>query len=379
MIPHAMQMSAAIFSILWLFVNFTQAQPAPTQEEIKLFNESFTTYQKYLKQGDYENALPHIKLAYELGQKMFTTNDKNLAALTYNYGFTLGNTNEIDLAADVLRVALSRYETVFGKAAVELVQPLMEQAHVDAKLQIASRGKRQRRTAMYKIYFNRALKIAEQTSDDPLLYARLSREAGISIFETFESDDARPYLKEAHEIYLERLGSKDAMTALTSYWLARVENSNKDYKTAETYLLSALDSFAAPEIPANDFEIATHVLLVEVYEKQGERDKATTHCQAIGRIKQWQAGPMQTPVYQTIPVYPREARSANIGGTIVLGFSVSEAGIVQDPKITTSSGNQFLDDAAIASVMEWRYAPKFENDVPVAADSSTELIFNAKK
>jgi hypothetical protein len=29
--------------------------------------------------------------------------------------------------------------------------------------------------------------------------------------------------------------------------------------------------------------------------------------------------------------------------------------------------------------MEWRYAPKFENDVPVAADSSAELIFNAKK
>ena len=63
------------------------------------------------------------------------------------------------------------------------------------------------------------------------------------------------------------------------------------------------------------------------------------------------------------PIYPPEARSARLQGTVVLQVVIDEVGEVQNPK--TVSGDTVLARAAIDAVRQWRYQPYLLNGQPV--------------
>lgn len=63
------------------------------------------------------------------------------------------------------------------------------------------------------------------------------------------------------------------------------------------------------------------------------------------------------------PIYPPEARSGRLQGTVVLQVVIDEVGEVQN--LRTVSGDAVLARAAIAAVSQWRYQPYRLNGQPV--------------
>jgi protein TonB len=64
--------------------------------------------------------------------------------------------------------------------------------------------------------------------------------------------------------------------------------------------------------------------------------------------------------------YPEAAMKAGIQGNTILDFVVTEKGAVADVRVTKSSGNADLDDAAASCVSQWVYKPATQDGKPFA-------------
>jgi len=79
-------------------------------------------------------------------------------------------------------------------------------------------------------------------------------------------------------------------------------------------------------------------------------------------------------IHRVVPVYPPEARAANISGTVKLHVIVSTEGTVGQLDIL--SGPPELIKAALEAVRQWRYKPFLLNDEPVEVDTYIDIIFS---
>ncbi len=77
-------------------------------------------------------------------------------------------------------------------------------------------------------------------------------------------------------------------------------------------------------------------------------------------------------IHRVQPVYPPEAKSAGIQGTVVLHARISKEGRIVDLKLV--SGPKELAPAAIGAVQQWRYRPYLLLGEPVEVD--TEVLVN---
>ncbi len=62
------------------------------------------------------------------------------------------------------------------------------------------------------------------------------------------------------------------------------------------------------------------------------------------------------------PTYPEGARKAGLEGTAVVRIQILVNGLPGDVTIHTTSGNNMLDDAAVAAVQKWRFIPAKNQD-----------------
>jgi TonB family protein len=74
------------------------------------------------------------------------------------------------------------------------------------------------------------------------------------------------------------------------------------------------------------------------------------------------------------PVYPAGALRDRISGTVGLEIVVDEAGHVVDAKVVQAAGHGF-DEAALAAVKSWSFAPARQNDAPIRATVQLSLPF----
>jgi protein TonB len=84
------------------------------------------------------------------------------------------------------------------------------------------------------------------------------------------------------------------------------------------------------------------------------------------------------PIVQTEPRYPLRAQSRNIGGWVVVEFTITPTGSVIDPKVTDAKPEGTFDRAALNAIVKWKFKPKIENGRPVAHRSIWRMKFNAK-
>ncbi len=85
-----------------------------------------------------------------------------------------------------------------------------------------------------------------------------------------------------------------------------------------------------------------------------------------------QPQPLSTPA----PRYPREALRMGAGGTVRITVTVAANGSVDRQSLAQSSGNRYLDRAALEAVRRWRFQPATRNGQPVAAEVSVPIVFN---
>jgi protein TonB len=78
-----------------------------------------------------------------------------------------------------------------------------------------------------------------------------------------------------------------------------------------------------------------------------------------------------TPIIKVVPQYPQAARAQGIEGRVEVAFTVNSSGAVESPTVTASSPAGVFDQAALAAVSRWRYAPIAE-DAP--ARNAAEVL-----
>ena len=71
------------------------------------------------------------------------------------------------------------------------------------------------------------------------------------------------------------------------------------------------------------------------------------------------------PLVRIPPEYPARAQQRGIEGWVLLEFTITPSGTVQDPKVIDADPKGIFDDAALKSIARWKYNPKVENGVAV--------------
>lgn len=82
------------------------------------------------------------------------------------------------------------------------------------------------------------------------------------------------------------------------------------------------------------------------------------------------------PVSQPAPRYPREALRRNVGGTVRVRVTVAIDGSVDRLELAESSGDRYLDRAAMEAVRRWRFQPAVREGRAIVADVVVPISFN---
>ncbi|WBO22550.1 energy transducer TonB [Sphingomonas abietis] len=83
-------------------------------------------------------------------------------------------------------------------------------------------------------------------------------------------------------------------------------------------------------------------------------------------------------IFAKPPSYPIESRRLHEEGTVVLAVLLSAEGQVAGISIAQSSGSDRLDQAALAAVRKWRWAPIVRNGQPVMVQGQVRMPFVLK-
>ncbi|HEV2607116.1 MAG TPA: energy transducer TonB [Xanthomonadaceae bacterium] len=84
-----------------------------------------------------------------------------------------------------------------------------------------------------------------------------------------------------------------------------------------------------------------------------------------------------TPIASPAPIYPRDALRDGITGTVELELLVGVDGSVLQVRITHSSGNRQLDNAAREQVLRnWRFQPALRGGIAVQALGRVPIVFS---
>jgi len=80
-----------------------------------------------------------------------------------------------------------------------------------------------------------------------------------------------------------------------------------------------------------------------------------------------------TRIVNVNAIYPEEAKAAGIQGVVVMRITIGEDGSVTNVVVLRSV--PMLDEAAIESVLQWRYQPTLLNGVPVEVEMTATVNF----
>lgn len=76
------------------------------------------------------------------------------------------------------------------------------------------------------------------------------------------------------------------------------------------------------------------------------------------------------------PIYPEEARTAHIQGTVLMAMEISREGSVC--RLMLISGHPLLAPAAIDAVKQWKYRPYLLNGQPIEVETQAQVNFTLK-
>ena len=80
------------------------------------------------------------------------------------------------------------------------------------------------------------------------------------------------------------------------------------------------------------------------------------------------------PIVKVNPVYPRRAAERGISGYVLLEFTVTALGTVEDPVVIEADPKGYFERAAMNAARKFKYKPKVVNGEPVAVAGVRNLI-----
>lgn len=71
------------------------------------------------------------------------------------------------------------------------------------------------------------------------------------------------------------------------------------------------------------------------------------------------------PLVRINPLYPPRAAERGIEGWVLVEFTISEGGAVENPRVVDAEPRGIFESAAIRAIHRWRYRPRIENGKPI--------------
>ncbi|QJR80286.1 TonB family protein [Alteromonas pelagimontana] len=344
------------------------------------FSDVYHAYESSLGQDDTDARETLAKKALALGQVKFGKDSENTANLTYNYANALTANKKYEQATEVFEQVAEQYEDLYGYESPELFTFYVDTilALQEAPSQPQADYSKLRQKFLKRVIMDTDDVLEEH--QDPDLAARLyyqgsralSREGNLPVY----ASTASQFMEQAVK-HVEDIAGTFAVRTLEVKFIqgAVLAVSRNRYAAIERYeeVAQAFDNNVSFSHP---YALASHAKLVNLYEQEGESEKATQHCVAIGKMTPWEENQEPTPLYRKNPVYPQHALRHSISGYVRLKFNIDEQGFVRNPEVLEAEGASQFKNASLQALEQWRYAPKFENGKPVPAeDNVVQLDF----
>ncbi|MDF2634298.1 MAG: TonB family protein [Pelosinus sp.] len=181
----------------------------------------------------------------------------------------------------------------------------------------------------------------------------------------FEAVESEPYME------------LELLTDTSSGHLLPLENASQAAHSANT---QAMDSAVAIPHTSKTVAVADDLALEESFSQSTNNNGSATNSSAVttnedsgngengkGTGSEGNSGNRRSIVPPRIlskidPSYPEGARKAGLTGTTVVRIQILVNGLPGDVTIHTTSGNDMLDDAAVAAVQKWRFIPAKNQD-----------------
>ncbi|NMH65887.1 energy transducer TonB [Shewanella salipaludis] len=337
------------------------------------FTRAYRDYQTSVQAGDVAEIESRAAAAYLLGQSIYAKDSLDLTNLALNWATALsGLSAQFPMTEDGKRhrsQAYRLYETAlvvyvqhYGEQALELIDPLLGAGGSADEPKDAKR------------HLEHAIDIAERNDN-----SRLVADAKMAAFNTLSKTNlytpkVRNYAFEAYDIYRQTLPENALVRVKATFIVGAIKFSQKQDNEAEALLLEVIKQFDVLDY-THPFALSAHAYLVELYERQDEREKSTRHCIAIGSMRPWSETQEQTPLFRVAPDYPMSYRKQHKNGWVQVDFTVDENGFVTNPVVIASQGGSLFERESLKTIKKWRYAPKFVDGKPSPAQTRTMLEY----
>jgi TonB family protein len=339
------------------------------------FHVAYQAYQSAVDAKNNEQILLMAAQVYKLGESVYAKDSADFAALTMNWARALSHNTSRTFAQDndkrqqanaLYQQALKIYQHLYGDDSVQLIDALLGMAATEKSPTHAD-----------SVYRN-AIDIAED-SHDQLLAASIKMTAFHDLYgSSAYTRSVRDYAFEAYDVFKEKLAVDAVSRVETEFEVAKIYFIERKYAAAEPLFLDVVKQFSVLKY-SHPYALSAHAMLVRLYQQQNNPDKATEHCQAIGRMTPWKENQEQTPLFRVPPEYPYTAAKRLQDGWVQLEFTIDKDGFVKDPKVLQWEGSKAFEASSIKALERWRYAPKFENGEPVAATSRVQLDYKINR
>lgn len=87
----------------------------------------------------------------------------------------------------------------------------------------------------------------------------------------------------------------------------------------------------------------------------------------------------RTPLVRVAAEYPINALAKGIEGYVILRFTVTETGTVEDPEVLRAEPARIFDRAAMRAVRNWKYQPRMEDGRAVRDQVFARIVFRMEK
>ena len=347
------------------------AEDRPSIEQ--QFNTAYKAFRTAAQDNNADAQHQHATVALRLGSDLFAEDSQTLAVLTMNAALaypTAWGLLPAHTALPSMQRLVTRYESLFGQDSIDVIEPLLLLAETLTAYSLHSVPDESTADARTRI-LDTETEIASLTQRIYHLTKRfgpnidaatvLQRLGGLR---TGFSEEAT---LSAIKIRDRTLGPQHPLTLSTRYFYA-----NNFLKRAARLreFESLLESQA---LPVQIRTAALHQLSLKTNTKADQyRAQLTT---LLGdQVASKTINDDYLPVAKTAPIYPRRALSKGWSGYVILEFTVTEVGFVEDITAIEScvykrqgqcSDNSIFDKASITSAKTFRYVPRFVDGLPV--------------
>lgn len=312
--------------------------------------EGYVAYEQATRSGDYAAAVAPVQEALERARILYDDGHETVALLSFHYGRALYRDGQRVAAYAALETAREQYALVFGAQSVDMATVLLALGDAAETAGIA------------RARYDEAVAVSSAANGErSVAHAQVLLKAGSGLLEVHRAGTDAGLLVAAHEVLSEVDNAPSGLRAEAAVELGKLRLMQGRIDRAESLSLEAVS------LDQGERSAPAHTMLVKIYESRGERDAATPHALAVGRLRNARdSADDYLPLHRVAPSYPRNALFAGKTGYVDFMFTVDAEGYLRDIEVTGGEEVPTFKAAATTAVRGFRYAPRFVDGVPVA-------------